>query len=435
MPASAPSHRSTLLFVALIMVLNATGIGLILPIMPDLLQQIAPSLNDARAATWGAGLSFTYAAMQFLMSPTLGNISDRFGRRPVLLVSIFMLAFDQLLMALAPSMILLFIARMLAGGSAATYATANAVIADISTPDERAKRFGLLGASFGMGFVLGPLIGGFLGELGPRAPFFASCALMIAAGVFGAIMLPETLAKENRRPFDWRRANPLGTLNQVRKLPSVSWFLVAFFFFQMGHFVYPAIWSYFASERYGWESRQIGLSLFLVGIGFAIVQGGLIRKLLPILGEAKTAILGFAINATILVLMGLSVAGWQAYVLMPLAALGAMATPALNGMMSRLISADAQGELQGATAGITAVTMMILPPSMGWIFFYFTDEAARLVYFPGAPFVVAGGLMALAIWPLMLGIRRMRHLEAARAAEAGAPHTAAPQTGTPAPGE
>ncbi len=416
MPAPARSHRTILLFVALIMVLNATGIGLILPIMPDLLQEIMPGLNEARAATWGAGLSFTYAAMQFLMSPTLGNISDRFGRRPVLLLSLFMLAFDQLLMALAPSMALLFLARMVAGGSAATYATANAVVADISEPDQRAARFGLLGASFGMGFVLGPLIGGFLGELGPRAPFYASFILMVAAGTFGAIMLPETLAKDKRRPFEWRRANPLGTLAQVRKLPSISWFLVAFFFFQMAHFVYPAIWAYFAAERYGWASAQIGLSLFGVGLGFAVVQGGLIRKLLPILGEAKTALLGFAINATILVLVGLSTQGWQAYILLPLAALGAIATPALNGMMSRLIDAKSQGELQGATAGVTAITMMILPPSMGWIFFFFTDPAARIAYFPGAPFVVAGALMAIAIWPLMLGIKRMRAREAAAAA-------------------
>lgn len=393
-------------FLIAVMMLNSMGIGLIMPVMPELLGELT-DLPVNSLALWGGLLTLTYAGMQFLMSPTLGNLSDRFGRRPVLLISLALYSFDQLLMALAPTLAFLFIARFLSGASAATFATANAVIADTTPRDKRAAKFGMLGAAFGLGFVFGPLIGGLLAELGPRAPFYAASACTAVAFMIGFFLLPETLKAEDRRPFEWSRANPMGTLRHIRKMPSVSWFLVAYFCYQFGHLVYPSVFAYWAIERFDWSSSQIGFALFVVGIGFAIVQGGLIRVFLKHFGEAKTAFIGFTFNGITLLLMLLVVDGWQIYLVILMASLGAVATPALSGMMTRQVSEDAQGELQGATAALSGISMMLLPVTLPVIFYFFTSDAAPF-YMPGAPFAVAGAVMLFALVPLSLGIARMR---------------------------
>ena len=285
--------------------------------------------------------------MQFAAGPTLGNLSDRFGRRPVLLLSLFALAVDYLIMGFAPALWLLFVGRALAGIAGATYATANAFIADISPPHQRAQNFGLLGAGFGVGLVAGPLIGGLAGELGTRAPFFAAAALAFANLAYGALVLPESLAPESRRRFDWRRANPLGAARQIAAMPAVAWLFLAMFLFDLAHHVYPAIWSFYAKEAFAWSNAEVGLSLAFVGVCFAVTQGWLIRFILPRLGEAGTAFWGLVVSIAGLVCFGVITQGWMVYVLIFLTALGAVVTPAMTGLMSSRVPGNAQGELQG----------------------------------------------------------------------------------------
>ena len=400
-----PGGQRAAAFVFVTVLIDAMGIGIILPVMPDLIRELT-DLPLSAAALWGGYLSFVYALMQFAFGPTLGNLSDRFGRRPVLLVSLFTLAVDYLIMGFAPTLWLLFAGRALAGIAGATYSTANAYMADISPPDRRAENFGLIGAGFGVGFVAGPLIGGLAGELGTRAPFFIAAALAMVNFAYGALVLPETLAKENRRAFDWRRANPLGAARQIAAMPMVAWFFLAIFLFDLAHYAYPAIWSFYTKEAFAWSNAQIGLSLAIVGISFAVAQGWLIRIVIPRLGEAGTAFWGFVVSIAGLVCFGLATQGWLIYAVIPFTGLGALITPAMTALMSRRVASNAQGELQGALAGVLGVTLIISPVLMTQIFGYFTSTSAP-VYLPGAPFLGAAALMALALVPFSIGVRRI----------------------------
>ena len=393
-------------FVFVTVLIDAMGIGIIIPVMPDLIRELT-DLPLGAAALWGGYLSFVYALMQFAFGPTLGNLSDRFGRRPVLLVSLLALAVDYLVMGFAPTLWLLFAGRALAGIAGATYSTANAFMADISPPDRRAQNFGLIGAGFGVGFIAGPLIGGLAAELGTRAPFFVAAALAMANVAYGAVVLPETLARENRRRFDWRRANPFGAARQIMSMPMVAWFFVAMFLFDLAHHSYPAVWSFYVKEAFAWTNAEIGLSLAVVGISFAVAQGWLIRHVIPRLGEVGTAFWGFVVSTAGLVLFGIVTEGWMLYAIIPFTGLGALITPAMTALMSRRVPADAQGELQGALAGVLGVTLIISPVLMTQIFGYFTNESAP-VYLPGAPFLGAAVLMALALVPFGFGVRRIR---------------------------
>ena len=400
-----PGGRRAAAFVVVTVLIDAMGIGIIMPVMPDLIRELT-DLPLGAAALWGGYLSFVYALMQFAFGPTLGNLSDRFGRRPVLLLSLFALAVDYLIMGFAPTLWLLFAGRALAGVAGATYSTANAYMADVSPPDRRAQNFGLIGAGFGVGFIAGPLIGGLAGELGTRAPFFVAAALATINFAYGALVLPETLAPENRRRFDWRRANPFGAARQIAGMPMVAWFFVAMFLFNLAHFAYPAVWSFYTKEAFAWSNAQIGLSLAIVGISFAVAQGWLIRLILPRLGEVGTAFWGFIVSIAGLVLFGLATEGWMVYAIIPFTGLGALITPAMTALMSRRVPADAQGELQGALSGVLGVTLIISPVLMTQIFGYFTSAQAP-VYLPGAPFLGAAVLMALALVPFSFGVRRI----------------------------
>ena len=401
-----PGGRRAAAFVVVTVLIDAMGIGVIMPVMPDLIRELT-DLPLGAAALWGGYLSFVYALMQFAFGPTLGNLSDRFGRRPVLLLSLFALAVDYLIMGFAPTLWLLFAGRALAGVAGATYSTANAYMADVSPPDRRAQNFGLIGAGFGVGFVAGPLIGGLAGEVGTRAPFFVAAALAMTNFAYGALVLPETLAPENRRRFDWRRANPLGAARQMAGMPTVAWFFVAMFLFNLAHFAYPAVWSFYTKEAFAWSNAQIGLSIAIVGISFAVAQGWLIRLILPRLGEVGTAFWGFIVSIAGLVLFGLATEGWMVYAIIPFTGLGALITPAMTALMSRRVPADAQGELQGALSGVLGVTLIISPVLMTQTFGYFTSAGAP-VYLPGAPFLAAAALMALALVPFSFGVRRIR---------------------------
>ena len=403
-----PEGQRATVFVFVTVLIDAMGIGIILPVMPDLIRELT-DLTLGGAALWGGYLSFIYALMQFAAGPTLGNLSDRFGRRPVLLLSLFALAVDYLIMGFAPALWLLFVGRALAGIAGATYATANAFIADISPPHQRAQNFGLLGAGFGVGLVAGPLIGGLAGELGTRAPFFAAAALAFANLAYGALVLPESLAPESRRRFDWRRANPLGAARQIAGMPAVAWFFLAMFLFDLAHHVYPAIWSFYAKEAFAWSNAEVGLSLAFVGACFAVTQGWLIRFILPRLGEAGTAFWGLVVSIAGLVCFGVITQGWMVYVLIFLTALGAVVTPAMTGLMSSRVPGNAQGELQGALASVLGVALIISPVMMTQTFGYFTGATAP-IYLPGAPFLGAAALMALALVPFSMGVRRITRL-------------------------
>jgi DHA1 family tetracycline resistance protein-like MFS transporter len=385
-------------FILITVTLDAMGIGLILPVMPDLIAEVrGTGLSDA--ALWGGVLAASYAVMQFGFAPTLGNLSDRFGRRPVLLLSMAVLAVDYVIMALAGSIWVLFVGRIVAGMAAATHATALAYMADITEPSKRAQNFGLIGAGFGMGFILGPLLGGLLGDLDPRAPFVAAACVAAANFAFGYFVLPESLPQDRRRAFDWRRANPAGGLMNIGKLPGVKALLAVMLAYQIANFTYPAVWAYYTQGAFGWDARMVGMSLAAYGVAIALVQAVLIRAILPRLGETRAVFWGLMLNAACLAAYGVATQGWMVWVLIPISALGAIVAPAMQGVMSRAAGADQQGELQGVLSSISALSMILSPLIMTQAFFWFTREGATL-WLPGAPFLVGTVLMcgALAIF-------------------------------------
>jgi len=402
-----------------------------MPVMPDLIRDVT-GRELAFAARWGGVLSMVYAVMQFLVAPIMGALSDRYGRRPVIMISLAAYSLDFLLLALAPNLAVLLLARILAGAFAATFTTANAYIADISPPEKRAANFGLMGAAFGLGFILGPLIGGFVGDAaGPRAPFLVVAAMGAMNLVYGSIFLPETLKEEHRRAFDWRRANALGSLVEFAKYPALVAIALTIFFYQVGHWTFPSVWAYFAQERFAWTARDIAYSLALVGLCAAFVQGGLTRIVIPRIGERGAAIFGLSVSAVVYPSFGLVTQAWMVYALIPFNALAGFTLPALQGIMSRTLPPNAQGELQGAIAAIAGLSMIIGPFAMTQLFAAFADpgapvkigpvtvsEAGAPFYLPGAPFIAAGALAALALATLTIALRNTRRREAEAAAPA-----------------
>lgn len=395
--------RLPTIFILLTVVIDAMGIGLIMPVMPDLILDVQGG-SLANAALWGGVLSTSFAIMQFLFGPVIGNLSDRFGRRPILLASLAVMALDYLVMALAGTIWLLLAGRIVGGITAATHSTAAAFMADTRPPEKRGAGFGLISAAFGVGFVLGPLIGGFLGEFGPRAPFYSAAILSSANFAFGWLILPETVTDAIRRPFRWKRANPLGAVGNIRALPGLGRMLVVLFLYQLAFNVYPAIWAFFTQARFDWDTRLIGISLATYGISIALVQGGLIRVALKYLGETSTVIVSFGFALLSFAILGFISNGTLALALIPVSALAAMATPAIQALMSHRIPADAQGELQGILTSVNALALILSPLMMTGVFAAFTSTAAP-IYLPGAPFL-ASLLLATAGLILFLSSRR-----------------------------
>jgi len=379
--------RLPVLFILFTVMIDAMGIGLIMPIMPDLIVEVQGG-TLAQAALWGGVLSTVFAVMQFVFSPIIGNLSDSVGRRPVLLVSLFVMALDYLVMAVAGTIWLLLIGRIVGGITAATHATAGAYIADISEPHKKAANFGLLGAAFGMGFVLGPLIGGLLGELGTRAPFYAAAILAGLDFVLGWFVMNETVTDKTRRKFDWSRANPFGAFKAMAQIPGIARLLLVYFLYSVAIYVYPAIWSYYTQARFDWGPQMIGISLGVFGIMMAIVQGGLIRVALKYMGERRTVIAGKLLDLASFGFLAFITSGTLALILTPLSALGAVVSPALQGIMSKSVGDDQQGELQGVMTAVHALSMIVSPLMMASVFAQFTREGTS-IYLPGAPFLVA----------------------------------------------
>lgn len=410
---SDTSHRFSIAFIFLTVLLNMIGLGVIMPVMPQLIMTVTGD-GLSRAAQWGGYLTFVYAAMQFIMMPIIGGLSDRYGRRPVLLISLAAYSFDFLIMAIAPTIGVILVARLLAGAFAATFSTANAYIADITPPEKRAANFGLMGAAFGLGFIIGPGIGGLLGDnFGARAPFYFVAMLGGCNLLFGLFVLPETLKPENRRKFEWRRANAFGNFKQFRKYPIMVPIGLAIFLYQLAHWTFPSVWSYFAEERFGWTPSLIGASLMFVGLMAAIVQGGLTRIVIPKIGERHAALTGTLI--AVISYFGFSLADSNAavYALIAFSALAGITQPSLQGIMSRTVPANVQGELQGAISAVASLSMVIGPPLMTQIFAVFSSPTTPYkiagipllpsgsgIYFPGAPFVVAGMITLCAFLPL-----------------------------------
>lgn len=381
------NKRLAVIFIFISVMLDSMGIGLIMPVMPDLIQEVEGE-GIGGAAVWGGILATIFAAMQFLFGPTLGSLSDRYGRRPILIISLVIMAFNYVLMALAFTIWLLIIARVIGGITAATQSTSAAYMADISAPAEKAANFGLIGAAFGMGFVLGPMMGGALAEFGTRAPFWAAAILAMSNAIFGYYVLPESVTDRIRRPFEWRRANPLGAFRNIGRLPGVKRLLLISFVYTIAFFVYPGVWAYFGAERFGWGPGMIGLSLGIFGIGIAVVQGLLIRPILNRIGERKAVILGLSVDVLAFVALGFVTNGWVALALTPLTALGSIAGPALQGIMSRTAADNQQGELQGTLSSTNAVATIVAPLMVTQTFWFFTDGHGP-VYAPGAPFLLS----------------------------------------------
>ena len=378
-------------------VLDSMGIGIIIPVMPALFADVTGTEKISDIAIWGGLLASTFALMQFIFGPILGALSDRYGRKPILLLALFVMAAYYLLMGFAQTLWLLFLGRLIGGITAATHATANAYMADISSPEEKAARFGMLGAGFGLGFVLGPLIGGLLGEWGPRAPFFAAAMLAAANGVLCYFVLKESLKTKNRREFMWYRANPIGAILDLRKFEGIYSLLLVFLLFTIGTSIYAAIWPFFTVERFNWSPGMIGISLTIYGVCFAIVQGVLVRPAIKIWGEKKTIIIGFCFEFSAMVTFAFLTDGKILIILIPLASLGVLAQPAIQAILSKSVGDDRQGAIQGVASSLNAIAMVITPITMTWILAVFSDKTAKY-YFPGMPFLFSALMVLLCLF-------------------------------------
>ena len=372
------------------------GIGIVIPVTPALLMDVLPGATMAEAAVWGGILTSIFSVMQFLFGPFLGTLSDQVGRKPVLLISLFVMVGYYVVMALAQSIWLLLIGRIIGGITAATHATATALVADISSAKEKATRFGLLGAGFGMGFVLGPILGGLLGEWGARAPFYAAAFLAALNFFMVWMILPETVTDRIRRRFEWKRANPMGAIRAISNFPGIAPMLLVFLIYAIATAVYAAVWPFFTAERFGWSPGMIGISLTIYGVCFAIVQGALVKPAIQKFGEYKTVVIGFVFEIFGLGLISVLTNGFILLFLIPIAALGVVGQPALQAILSQGTSDDSQGILQGVLGSLTAVSMIIAPISMTWVFSVFT-ETGTLFYYPGAPFAVSALLLVIGL--------------------------------------
>ncbi len=405
--------KQAIVFIAITLLLDTIGFGLISPVMPKLLVQLTGE-GVSRAAIYGGFLSFLYAAMQFLWAPVLGNLSDRFGRRPVLLFAIGALGVDYLIMGSAPTLGWLFLGRAISGMAGASFSPAYAYVADISPPERRAQNFGVISAMFGMGFIIGPALGGLLGQFGPRAPFFAAATLSLLNFCYGIFVLPESLAPERRRAFDWKRANPLGTFRQMKKHPVVLGLLGALFLWMVANQVFPSTWSFYTKYRFGWSEAMIGASMALVGAVMVTSQMTLLRLIVPRLGERKVALLGITVAAVGYAGFASATAGWMMFAWLATWFFGAIVFPVTNAVMSHRIAPEAQGELQGAVAGLASLAAIVGPLLMTQLFGRFTapNAPARV---PGAAFLAASLLSLICLGVYWSATRSStRHLTVAR---------------------
>ena len=398
------ARKPALSFIFITLLIDVIGFGIIIPVVPKLIMELTGGgMSDA--SVYGGWLMFAFAAMQFVFSPILGGLSDQFGRRPVILISLFGFGLDYILVALAPSIGWLFVGRIFAGITGASFTTASAYIADVSTPEKRAQNFGMIGAAFGLGFIIGPVIGGILGQYGARVPFYAAAGVTLLNWLYGYFVLPESLSKENRRPFDWKRANPIGSLMHLRKYPVISGLVISLVCIYVAAHAVQSTWSYFTMEKLKWDETMVGYSLGVVGILVSLVQGLLIRYTTPLFGPKKSVYIGLALYTLGLILFAFASQSWLMFVFLVPYCLGGVAGPALQALMSNQVPANEQGELQGALTSLISVTSIVGPPLMTGLFAFYTKPTA-LVYFPGAPFLAGAVFMLVSLMMAMRTLKR-----------------------------
>lgn len=380
-------------FIFITLLIDITGWGIILPVVPKLVGELIHG-DITEAATYGGWLGFAYAFTQFICAPMVGNLSDRYGRRPILLISLLGFGLDYLLLALAPSIGWLFVGRILAGITGASISTASSYIADVSTDETRTKNFGLIGAAFGLGFIIGPVLGGLLGHYGARIPFYVASVLCLLNFIYGYFILPESLDETKRRPFEWRRANPIGSLKLLAKHPKISSLVIALILVYIGLHAVQSNWHFFTMYKFDWSERIVGMSLGVLGLLLGLVQGVLIRWTTPKLGEQKSIYYGLICYALGLFLFTFAAEGWMMMLFLIPYSLGGICGPSLQSMISKSIPSNQQGELQGALTSLVSATSVIGPPMMTNLFYYFTHDKAPFK-FSGAPFLLASMLMML----------------------------------------
>jgi len=397
------ASRGALFFIVITVVIDVIGLGIIIPVMPTLIQELTGG-TLSEASTYGGWLMFAYASTQFFFASVLGNLSDRVGRRPVLLLSLLGFCVNYALMGLAPSVAWLFAGRLVAGITGASHTVAAAYIADVSPPERRAQNFGLLGAAFGIGFIIGPVLGGLLGHYGPRVPFFAAAVLSLVNCIYGFFVVPESLPPEKRRPFSWRKANPVGSFRHIRKFPEIGTLVVCVALVNIAAHAVQSTWSYYTMERYGWTERMVGISLGFMGLLVAIVQAGLIRVIIPKLGAERSVLLGLSLYTVALPLMAFAVDPWIIFVAAVPYVFAGIGGPAIQGIISNRVPAGEQGQIQGGLTSVISLTAIIGPPMMTALFAHFTRPEGT-VYFPGAPFL-AGSVLTAASVVLAIGYLR-----------------------------
>jgi MFS transporter, DHA1 family, tetracycline resistance protein len=400
------SAKKSMFFIFLTILIDCLGIGIIIPTLPALIQSLSGETNSM-AATYGGWLNFSYALMAFLFSPVLGGLSDRFGRRPILLISLLGLGLDYIFLALAPSIFWLFVGRIIAGVCGASFTTASAYIADISTNENRAKNFGMIGAAFGLGFIIGPVLGSLFGSFGTRVPFMAAAGFSLLNFIFGYFILPESLSKEHRRKFSWKRANPFGSLRQLTKHKTVISLILILFILNLAGQAMPSIWTFFCIERFSWDEKMIGLSLGFVGVCVSIVQGGLIGFATKKIGVKRSIFFGLAFYFLGFFLFALANQSWMMFAFMIPYALGGFAVPNIQSILTTRVEANEQGELQGGLTSLVSVTAVLGPLLMTSTFTFFTKDPENL-YFPGISFLIGGVLSLISLVISYYALKKIR---------------------------
>ncbi|MES2112853.1 MAG: TCR/Tet family MFS transporter [Bacteroidota bacterium] len=388
-----PKKQAALSFIFATLFIDIMGLAIIIPVIPKLIEKLIHG-NVSDASWYGGWLTAAYAIMQFLCAPIIGNLSDRFGRRPVLLCSLLGFAIDYSFSAFAPTIGWLFVGRIIAGITGASFTTANAYIADISEPEKRAANFGMVGVAFGLGFIIGPALGGLLGKYDIHYPFIAAAALALLNAIYGYFILPESLSEEHRRPFELKRANPLGTLIQLKKYKSVIGLAASLFLIYMGGQAVQSVWTYYTMQKFNWNAGTVGFSLAAVGVLTAGVQGGLIRLILPKFGNERSIWIGLLLYASGLILFAFATKGWMMFAFLIPYCLGGIAGPAIQGYISGSVPPSAQGELQGGLTSLMSLSAIVGPLLMTQTFYYFTTPNP-FFQFPGAPYVIGSVLMIL----------------------------------------
>src|ERR1700744_1252265 len=400
----AQKRQAALGFIFATLFIDIMGLAIIIPVIPKLIEHLVHTNNASVAAVYAIWLTVAYAGTQFIFSPLIGNLSDKYGRRPVLLCSLLGFSVDYMFSAFAPTIGLLFIGRIVAGITGASFTTASAYIADISTPENRANNFGMIGVAFGLGFIIGPAIGGFLGDYDIHYPFIAAGGLALLNAAYGYFILPESLSLEHRREFDIKRANPFTSLLQLRKYQSVIGLAASLFLVYLAAHAVQSTWTYFTIYKFNWIGKTIGWSLATVGVVTAFVQGFLIRKILPKLGNERAIWIGLLLYATGLILFAFATRGWMMFAFLVPYGLGGIAGPAIQGYISGSVPANEQGNLQGGLTGLMSVSSIFGPLIMAQAFHYFTKPNPFFI-FPGIPFAIGSLLM---LFSALLAVRSFK---------------------------